>query len=119
MNPVSAGPPTGDHDSIARPGLLGNPISRDQPDAAAEDQRIGQVALIEVNRSVDRGNPHAVAVVAHSANHAFEHPPRMKHVPGQTPGARQNTSVEAIGLAPRPQPIMSRMQPPMPVAAPP
>ena len=34
-------------------------------------------------------------------------------------GATQKTSVAAMGLAPRPVPMMSRMQPPMPVAAPP
>ena len=33
--------------------------------------------------------------------------------------ATQKTSVAAIGFAPRPVPMMSRMQPPMPVAAPP
>ena len=33
--------------------------------------------------------------------------------------ATQNTSVAAIGLAARPVPMMSRMQPPRPVAAPP
>ncbi len=38
---------------------------------------------------------------------------------GQSGDAKQNTSVFAIGFAPSPQPIMSRMQPPTPVAAPP
>ncbi len=33
--------------------------------------------------------------------------------------ATQNTSVLAIGFAARPVPMMSRMHPPMPVAAPP
>jgi hypothetical protein len=34
-------------------------------------------------------------------------------------GATQKTSVFAMGLAARPVPMMSRMQPPTPVAAPP
>src|SRR2546423_14931452 len=38
---------------------------------------------------------------------------------GVSGGAKQNTSVLQIGLAPRPVPSGSRMTPPMPVLAPP
>ena len=110
---------------VARLRRLAALVDRNQPDVAAVDQRIAQVARIEIDGPVDRGDAHAVAVVAHAGDDALHHAlgdaaRRAASDPaGVSGGAKQNTSVLQIGLAPRPVPSGSRMTPPRPVFAPP
>ncbi len=100
-------------------------VARDQPDVAAVDQRIAQVARVEVDRAVDGGDAHPVAVVAHAGDDALASRgadaarPAASRSAGVSGGAKQKTSVLQIGLAPRPVPSGSRITPPMPVLAPP
>ena len=88
-------------------------------------QRIAEIARVEVDRAVDGGNAHPVAVIAHAGDHALASRaadaarPRAISSAGVSGGAKQNTSVLQIGLAPRPVPSGSRITPPMPVLAPP
>ena len=125
VDAVAAGPPADGHDQVARLRMLERLVARDQADVAAVDQRIAEVAAVEVDGAVDRGDAHAVAVVAHAGDDALHHAPRMQHAgrqlrrPGVSGGAKQKTSVLQIGLAPMPVPIGSRITPPMPVLAPP
>ena len=79
VDAVATGAPAEQNDSVAGPGGLADAVSRDQPDAAAEHQRVGEVPLVEVHRPVDRGNPHAVAVVADAGDDAFENARGMQH----------------------------------------
>ena len=113
--------------TIRSPGLrlLERLVARNQPDVAAVDQRIAEIARIEVDRAVDRGNAHPVAVVAHAGDDALASRaadaarPAAAQSAGVSGGAKQNTSVLQIGLAPRPVPSGSRITPPTPVFAPP
>ena len=96
-----------------------------QSHVAAIDQRVAQIPFVEIHGPVNRGNAHAVAVVAYTGYHALHHTSRMQHAAGQrsrgavSGGAKQKTSVLQIGLAPMPVPMGSRITPPMPVLAPP
>ena len=99
-----------------------NALPRGQDaDGAAEDQRVGQVARVDGQGAVDRGDAHAVAVVAHAGDDALRAPAWVEHArreagrAGRSGGATQKTSVLQIGLAPRPVPRASRITPPRPV----
>ena len=70
VNAVAARAAADGDDQIAGLRLLERLVARNQPDVAAEDQRIAEVAVVEVHRAVDRGNAHAVAVVAHARDDA-------------------------------------------------
>ena len=83
MDAVASGASAGHDDPIAGPRLLVDSITRNQPDAPAENQRIAQVTFIKVDRPVDRGNAHPIAVVTDAADHSLEHSPGVEHVFGQ------------------------------------
>ena len=125
VNAVAAGAAADGHDQVAGLRLLERLVARDQADVAAVDQRVAQVARVEVDRAVDGGNAHPVAVVAHAgddalASRAADAARRAAaSSAGVSGGAKQKTSVLQIGLAPRPVPSGSRITPPMPVLAPP
>ena len=59
-----------DNDELARMCFLGDLFARDQADRAGVDERISDVARIELHGAVYGRNPHAVAVIAHSGNDA-------------------------------------------------
>ena len=76
---IPPGPPAEGHNQVVGPRLFEGMLAGNQADVAAEDQRVADVPLVEVDRPVDRGNPHPVAVVPHAADHPPHHPPRMQH----------------------------------------
>jgi hypothetical protein len=129
VNAIAAGASAHDDDGVADGGLV-DFVARDQPDAAAENQRIADVAIVEIDRAVDGGDAHAVAVIANAGDDLLQNALGMDDAFGQvarqSPVARprsgkatQKTSVLAIGLAARPVPRISRMTAAAPVALPP
>ncbi len=53
-----------------------------QADVAAIDQRISQVSVVEVNRTVDRWYSHSVAVITNARHNAFHNSFRMQEAFG-------------------------------------
>ena len=71
VNAVAAGPAADRDDQVAGLHLLERLVRRDDADRAAEDERVRQIAIVEEDRAVDRGNAHAVAVIAHPGDDAL------------------------------------------------
>ena len=71
VDAVASGAAADGHDEIAGVRLLVAAVNRNQADGAAEDERVGQVALVEADGAVDGGDAHAVAVIAHAGDHAL------------------------------------------------
>ena len=83
-------------------GLLVRLVARDEADVAAVDERVAEVAVVEVDGAVDRGNAHAIAVVAHAVDDAAHHAPRMEHAGRQRVGRRVGRGeAEDVGVADR------------------
>ena len=75
-----------------------------QPDAAAEDQRVAQVALVVEDRAVDRRDAQLVAVVADPRHHPAGNPLRMQHPVGQLRvGIVLRAKAEHVGVGDRPR----------------
>ena len=70
MNAVASRASADHHGQVARQAVLERLVARHDADDAAIDERVAQVAVVEVERPVGRGNAHAVAVVANAADHA-------------------------------------------------
>ena len=109
VDAVAAGAAADGDDPVAGLDLLGRHAAGQHADRAAEDQRIGQVARVDGEGAVDRGNAHAIAVVAHAGDDPLEDALRDAARPAgkrvgrsRSGGATQKTSVLQIGLAPRP-----------------
>ena len=79
MNAVTTCSTANDHHKIAGLGMLEAFLTRNQPDIAAEHQRIRQVTIIKIQRPVDRRYPHPVTIVPHTGDHALHDPPRVQH----------------------------------------
>ncbi len=120
MDAVAAGPAADRDDPVARLDLLVGHAAGQDADCAAEHQRIGQVARVDGQRAVDRGDPHAVAVVADAGDDPLRARAgggarrRERRPERSSGGATQKTSVLQIGLAPSPVPRASRITPPKP-----
>jgi hypothetical protein len=97
------------------PGFGPAPLTRcgDEADAAAEDQGVADVAIVEVDGAVDGGDAHAVAVVADAGDDLGQDARGVERGRwgGKKGGLRgpgvqwsawatQKTSVLAMGLAP-------------------
>jgi len=109
VNAVAAGAPPHHHDKITRDHTLLALVARDKTDIAAVDQRIAEVAFVEIDRSVRGRNAHAVAVIAHPGNDALHHPFGMKDAPGQlVMGQIDGAETKDVGiddrLGPEPRP---------------
>ncbi len=66
---------TADGDNVvARLWLAERLVVRNDPHVAAVDERVAQVAPVEVDRAVDGGNAHPIAVVADACDDALHHP---------------------------------------------
>ena len=72
VDAVAAGPPADGDDPVAGLDALRGHAPRQDADRAAEDQRVGQVARIDRQGTVDRRDAHAVAVVAHAGDDSLE-----------------------------------------------
>ena len=95
-------PPSGDDQIAVAAAALWTAIDRDQADGAAVDQRIAQVALVEADRAIDRGDAHAVAVIAHAGDDAFQHLEGMQHARRQRLRRRvRRREAEHVGVADR------------------
>ena len=102
MNAVATGATADGYDQIIRLRFLERFFSRQEADITAEDERIAEVALVEVDRAIHRGNAHAVAVVAHPGNDAAHDSPRMEHARRQFGSRRVGWSkAEDIRVADR------------------
>jgi hypothetical protein len=88
VDAVAPGAPAGDDHEVAGAHLLVQAVDGQQADAAAVDQRVAHVALVEADRAVDRGDAHAVAVVAHAGDDALHHAPRVQRALGQARGGQ-------------------------------
>src|SRR5690606_1386251 len=78
MNAISTcTAPDGD-DQVTRLHSLLAAIRWDHCDISAVDQRVSHVARIEINSPVDRGNSHAIAIVADACHNALGDRPGMK-----------------------------------------
>ena len=62
--------------------FLGDVLDRDDAGGAAEDEGIVDEGVVELDRAIDGGDAHAVAVIAHAAHHATHDAERMDHVLG-------------------------------------
>src|SRR6266852_4747022 len=70
VDAVTPGSSSNHYDEIADLWLLVGRHTGNQPDRAAKNQRIGQIAVVKQDSAVDGGDPHAVAVVADAGHHA-------------------------------------------------
>ena len=71
MDAVASGASAGYNDEISDPRCLGDLVARNQAHAAAKDERIPEIAIVEMDRPVDRGNAHPVAVISNAAHDAL------------------------------------------------
>ena len=79
MNAIAPRAPAEHDDAVARLRIAEAELARDQADTAAVNQRIAEIAVVEVDSPVDSGDAHAVAVVAHAGDDLLEDPPRMEN----------------------------------------
>ena len=102
MDAVAAGAPAQHHDQVAGARVLGDFVARNQPRRSGEHQRIADVARIEMHRSVDRRDAHAVAVIAHAGDHARHDAARMQRARGQRVVIRVgHAEAEDVGIGDR------------------
>ena len=100
VDAVAAGASADGHDQVVRLRLLERFIVGQQANVAAVDQRIAEVAGIEIEGAVDGGDAHAVAVVADAGHDAFHHPPGMQHAGRERFGGRIGRGeAEDVGVA--------------------
>ena len=79
VNSVASSASADGDDLIAGPDVFVTLVDRDHRHVAAVDQRIAEVSIVETDGTVDRRDPHAVAVVANSDDHAVHHRLWMQH----------------------------------------
>ena len=86
VDAVAAGPPAGhDHQIAHLHGGVGR-VARHDAHRAAEDQRVADVARIVGDGAGDRGDAHAVAVVANPSHDTRQQPAGMNHARRQVGG---------------------------------
>ncbi len=73
MNAVAAGSSADGHDQVAHLRRLATAIDRDQSHGAAKHQRVAEIPLVKADGAINRGNAHAVAIIAHASDDAFHH----------------------------------------------
>ena len=102
MDAVAAGPAADRDDPVAGLDLLRRHAAREHADGAAEDQRVGEVAGVDGQGAVDRGDAHPVAVVAHAGDDALEHALGVEHAGGKLLGGQVGRrDAEDVGVADR------------------
>ena len=107
VDAVAAGPAADGDDPVARLDFLESFAAGQHTHRAAEDQRVGQVARVDRERPVDRGDAHPVAVVANAGDDPLEHALGMEHAGGKLVGRQVGRGhAEDVGVADRlgPQP---------------
>ena len=75
MDPIAAGPPTERNDEVSGFDLLVDFVLGDQSDRSAKNEGVGHKAIVKIDGSVGRGDPHPVAVIAHAGDHALDDAP--------------------------------------------
>ena len=82
--------------------LLFRLAARQQTHRSAEDQRIGEIAGVNGQGAIDRGNAHAIAVVAHPGNDSLQDAPGVKRAGGKLVQRQVGPShAEDVGVANR------------------
>ena len=79
---VATGATADGDDFHPRLDLFVDVLDRDHARRAAEDEGVVNVGIVELDRPADRGDAHAVAVVAHAADDAAHHAERMDDILG-------------------------------------
>ena len=72
MDPVATGASSEGDDPIPDLRFLLDFIDRQQPRIAAVDQWVPKIAIIEIDRSVDGGNSHAISVIANACDDSVD-----------------------------------------------
>ena len=78
MNAVAPRAASHRDDEVAGMDLLLDLADRNHRGRAAIDQRVAEVSLVEEDRTVHRGDAHAVAVVAHARDDSLHHGLRVE-----------------------------------------
>src|SRR4051794_183968 len=68
MNAVTPGASAHHDNRIAGLGIFFDLVSRDDPDAAAKDQGVADVIVVEIDGPVDGWNSHPIAVIANAGH---------------------------------------------------
>src|SRR5579884_610512 len=102
MDTIAARAPAEDDDQVARLRLMGMTAMGQDAQAAAEDQRVVDIAWLVENGAVYRGNAHLVAVVAHAIHDAFGDAARREYAVRQPIGRRgERAEAEYVGAGNR------------------
>ena len=100
MDSVAPGPSTNGDDPVARLNFLESFAPGQHTHRAAENQGVGQVARVDRDGPVHRGNAHPVAVVANTGNDPLEHALGMEHANGKLVGRQVGRGhAEDVGVA--------------------
>ena len=99
MQTVTPGAPSQDHDEIAGSRLTRVRVARRNAHASAIDQRIGYVAGVKNDGTIDRGNAHLVAIVLDARYHPVVDAPRMQNTRRKLPHLdTQGAETEYVGI---------------------
>ena len=72
MDAVTAGAAADENDAVAGAGGTFAARSRGKsPTSSAEDQRVAKITLVKIDRAIDGGDAHAVAIIAHAGDNAL------------------------------------------------
>src|SRR5205823_837444 len=88
VDAVATGTAADGNDGVARLGGFLAAIDGDEAHGATENERVGEVTVVEADGAIDSGNAHAVAVVAHPGDDAVHDFLRMQHAGRQSLGGR-------------------------------
>ena len=84
VDAVAAGAAAHDDDAVARfSGPLRGKLFGEDADGAAEDQRIADVTVVKVDRPIDGGDAHAIAIIANASHHALSAAARVNDTVGK------------------------------------
>src|SRR5262249_24956085 len=102
MDAITPRAATHDYNQIARPYCLPASLHGNKTHRAAEDQGVAQVALVEANLAVDRGDTHAVAIIRDAGHYPVDDLHWMQHAGGQRLCRRvRRRETEDIGVTDR------------------
>ena len=100
VDAVAAGPSTDGDDPVAQLNFLESFAPGQHAHGAAEYQRVGQVARVDRECPIHRGNAHPVAVVANAGHDSLEHALGMEHAGGKPVGRQVGRGhAEDVGVA--------------------
>ena len=90
VDPIATGLAADRNDQVARFDFFERLVVRQNANVATEHQRIANVTIVKVNRTVDRRDPHAVSIITNPRNNALHDLLGMHH-------ARRKILVRRVG----------------------